>query len=250
MSADLAVTRYFELLLLPPGGLFALAAAGLILLRTRRRRLGASLVTAAVAVLYLLSTPLVMVALLAPLDRYPPLDPAATPPGEAQAIVILSAGVRAGAREYGHDVASSTAIERLRYGAWLQRRLGHPILITGSTGQVLAQTLEEWFGVTARWVEDGSHNTHQHVARCAGLLRDAGVERIYLVTHYWHMPRAMAAFSKLGLEVMPAPMGFADISPENFDPRWLLPGGGALYASSTALHEWFGRAWYRLRYGD
>ena len=244
------MTRILELLLLPPGGLFLLAVAGLVLQRTRRRRSGIAMVTIAVALLYLLSTPLAMVPLLRPLDRYPPLDLADAPPGEGQAIVILSAGIRTHAREYGHDVASSTAMERLRYGAWLHRRLAHPILITGITGRVLEQTLEEAFGVTARWVEDGSHNTHQHVVHSAGLLADAGIERIYLVTHYWHMPRAMAAFRKAGVEVVPAPMGFADIAPESFSPRWLLPTSGALHASTTALHEWVGQVWYRLRYGD
>lgn len=242
--------RYVELLLLPPGGLFGLAAVGLVLLRTRRRRLGAALVTVAVGLLYLLSTPLAMVALLAPLDRYPPLDPAAAPPGGNQAIVILSAGIRTEAREYGHDVATGTAMARLRYGAWLHRRLAHPILITGSTGQVLAWSLDEELGVKARWVEDSSTNTHQHVVYVAPLLRAAGIERIYVVTHYWHMPRALAAFRKVGVEVIPAPMGFADVAPERLSPRWLMPASGPLHASTTALHEWVGRLWYRLRYGD
>ncbi len=244
------MTRYFELLLLPPGGLFCLAAVGLALLRTRRRRLGAALVAVAVGLLYLLSTPLVTVALLAPLDRYPPLDLATVSPAPGQAIVILSAGIRTQAREYGHDVAAGGAMDRLRYGAWLHRHLDLPILITGITGQVLAWSLEKELGVTARWIEDSSYNTHQHVARCASLLRDAGIERIYVVTHFWHMPRAMAAFRKIGVEVVPAPMGFSDITPDRFSPRWLMPASGPFHASTTALHEWVGRVWYRLRYGD
>lgn len=242
--------RYVELLLLPPGGLFVLAAAGLLLLRTRRRRLGTVLVTLAVGLLYCLATPLAMVPLIAPLDRYPPLDPSSVPSEGRQAIAILSAGVRSGAREYGRDVPSQAAMERLRYGAWLHRRLSVPILVTGRTGQVMARTLEDELGVTPRWVEDRSTNTHQHVEHSAALLAEAGVERLYVVTHYWHMPRAMAAFRKLGLEVVPAPMGFARIAPDPFSPRWLMPTSGALHASATALHEWVGRVWYRARYGD
>ncbi len=88
-----------------------------------------------------------------------------------------------------------------------------------------------------------------HAVACAPLLREARIERIYLVTHYWHMPRAMAAFSQAGVEVVPAPMGLERGEMEWYDPRWILPGAGALWTSALVFHEWLGRAWYRLRYG-
>ncbi len=242
--------RFLESLLRPPNSLFWLAVAGLILLRTRRRRAGIVVLAVSVISLYLLSTPLVVAMLLSSLDRHPPLDPSGTGRPDAQAIVVLSAG-KIAAPEYGRPVVSAMALERLRYGVWLQRQVGRPILLTGVTSSLMAEALDTWFGVEARWVEKESRNTHEHAVRCAGLLRDAGIERIYLVTHYWHMPRAVAAFEQIdGLVIVPAPLGFSDGDPRDwYNPRWLMPGTVNLYAAALALHEWIGRFWYRLRYG-
>ena len=235
-------------LLLPPASLIWLAVAGLILRRTRWQRAGTALAAAAIGLLYLLSTPLVVAALMRTLDRYPPLSLAAIEQGSAEAIVILSAGRRE-APEYGAEIAGPAAFERLRYGVWLHRRLDRPILITGKNGDLMAQAMEDWLGVSARWLESESGNTHLHAVHCTPLLRDAGIERIYLVTHYWHMPRAMAAFGQAGVEVVPAPMGFLGTARASYDPRWILPGLGALCTSSVVFHEWIGRLWYRFRYG-
>ena len=241
--------KSLELLLLPPNSLIGLAVAGLILLRTRWRRLGVVLLVASQALLYAFCTPLMSAALLRPLDRYPPLDLAAIGSEGRHAIVVLSAGVRLEAREYGRDTAGSMALERLHYGAWLAQRLGHPILLTGSTSAILARTMVEELGIEARWIETESQNTFEHARNCADLLRDAGIERIYLVTHFWHMPRAMAAFGTVDTEVVPAPLGFGDSGPGRFDPRWLVAGRGPFCLNSLAMHEWIGRLWYRLRYG-
>ncbi len=242
--------RAFESLLLPPGGLVILALAGLLLTRTRWRRAGVGLLVGALVLLYLLGTPLVAVLLMRPLDRYPPLDPGTLRPTSTDAIVVLSAGKRGGAREYGGDTTGGSGLERTHYAAWLHQSSGVPILVTGVKGGLMAQVMTERLGVEARWIEAESRNTHEHAVNCTGLFRREGIERIYLVTHYWHMPRAVASFEENGgVEVVPAPMGFTEIAPPAVDPRWILPGSGPLCASSTILHEWFGRLWYRLRYG-
>ena len=226
-----------------------LAFVGLLLLRSRWRRAGVAILVGSLILLYLLSTPMIATALLRPLDRYPPLDPGSQRPGEAEAIVILSGGSRRGAREYGRDTVGGSALERLRYGVWLQKRLDLPILVTGRTGELMVQAMEEALGAEARWLENQSDNTHEHAVRCAGLFRRAGIERIYLVTHFWHMPRAVASFEALaGVEIVPAPMGFTE-SDSGFELKWLLPRSGPLCASATILHEWFGRCYYRLRCG-
>jgi len=248
------LVRLLETLLLPPASLIWLACTGLFLLRTRWRRAGMVCLVISQLLLFVLSTPLMTAALFRPLDRYPAMDPATVEMGEVEtretrAVVVLSAGIRLQAREYGRDIAAAPAIERLRYGAWLAENLGHPILLTGSTSRVLAMTMEEDYGIAPRWIEAESRNTYEHVLHCAELVREAGIQRIYVVTHYWHMPRAMAAFSQLDIEVVPAPMGFGESNRALFDFRWLLPGVGSLCANAVALHEWGGRLWYRLRYG-
>ena len=242
------MVQFLESLLRPPASLIWLAALGLLLRRTRWRRQGTVLAAVSVALLYLLSTPLVVVMMLNSLDRYPPLDPQAIRPGSGDAIVILSASSR-DAQEYGREVASAAAMERVRYGAWLHRQLGLPVLITGKNGEYMAQAMEDELGVAPRWLEHESANTHQHVGRSQPLLRAAGIERIFLVTHYWHMPRAMAAFGQSDLEVVAAPMAFRDTDQRWADPRWFVPATGALTMTPLIFHEWIGRVWYRLRYG-
>ena len=114
----------------------------------------------------------------------------------------------------------------------------------------MAEGLAELFGIEARWIENESRNTHEHAVRCTPLFHEAGIERIYVVTHFWHMPRAVAAFSQVeGLELVPAPLGFSERRRDWYDPRWLAPSSPALYSSAGVLHEWIGRFWYRLRYG-
>ena len=244
------MVRFLESLLRPPNSLIWLAVVGLLLLRTRWRRPGVAVLAVSVVSLYLLSTPLMVSALLAPLDRYPPLDPSSPASWpDAQAIVVLSAG-KTMAVEFGDEVISAPAFERLRYAAWLHDRVGRPILLTGVNSDVMAEGLTELFGVEARWVENESRNTHEHAVRCRPLLQADGIERIYVVTHFWHMSRAVAAFSQVeGLELVPAPLGFSERHRDWYDPRWLMPSSPALYSSAGVLHEWIGRLWYRVRYG-
>ncbi len=62
------------------------------------------------------------------------------------------------------------------------------------------------------------------------------------------MPRAAAAFRRAGLEVFPAPMGFAARQRGERGFFALLPSPAGVAASYWALHELTGLAFYRLRY--
>jgi uncharacterized SAM-binding protein YcdF (DUF218 family) len=67
------------------------------------------------------------------------------------------------------------------------------------------------------------------------LLYDQGVSSIALVTHYWHMPRSLKAFQKVGFEVTPAPMGF--VANKKVDLLSLLPNGVALSSNTSIFKE-------------
>ncbi|MEL7060249.1 MAG: YdcF family protein [Acidobacteriota bacterium] len=238
-----------ERLLLPPIGLLWLGAIGVVLalVSARRRRLGLTLASIAVVGLFVLSTPLVARLVVSTVDRVEPLDLEAPP--AAEAVVVLGAGYRHGGREWGRDVVSGSGLDRLRYAVELWRRTGRPILVTGYTAETTAQSMRRDFLAEPRWLETRSRTTWENAAFSAPILFADGVERIYLVTHFWHMPRSVEAFEAQGLEVVPAPMGFVDRRRDLWLDR-LLPTLDALHLVDTVVHEWVGMAWYRLRHGS
>jgi len=138
------------------------------------------------------------------------------------AIVVLGAGVEPFAPEYGVSSLQDESMARLRYGLWLARQTGAPVAFSGGTGwgqsestpeaRVAARIAGEDFNRPIRWVEEDSRDTRENAARTVALLQQSGVTRIVLVTHGYHMRRALRAFSEAAgpdLEVEAAPMGLA-----------------------------------------
>jgi len=250
---EILLVKFVTAALLPPGVILLVGIVGLALLN-RVRRIGFTLVGAALVSLFLLSTPYVAVRLIAPLEAPPlTLDPTRLA-SHAQAIVLLAGGRNPYAPEYGGDTVSSASLVRLRYTARLQRASGLPLLVSG--GQVygrgtpeatlIAKVLTNEMQVPVRWIETASRNTAENARYSRKLLARAGIRRIVLVTSAAHIPRARAAFERAGIQVLSAPTDYQSGTDHSlFDWR---PTAGALGLSTAALHEWLGRAWYRLRY--
>ena len=109
----------------------------------------------------------------------------------------------------------------------------------------MAQSLKDDFQTPARWVEDKSIDTWQNAHFSADILRADGITSIYLVTHSWHMRRALVAFQGTGLTVTAAPTSLDDpLKPDLGD---FLPRAAGWQAGFYAIHEWIGYAWYKLR---
>lgn len=238
-------------LLLPPGnGLALLGVAGIF----RRRRWAFGLAVAATALTLAQCLPAVAGLLIASLENQSTAIAPDAPKPAAGAIVVLGSGLATDAPEYGGDTANERTLIRTRYGATLARRYELPVLVTGgkllnderSEAEVMADMLRSEFAVEARWQEAGSMDTACNAALSAPILKAAGIQRIVLVTHAFHMPRARLLFEQAGLEVIPAPTAF--FSHPSFD--WLLtdflPQAKALQISYYALHEWLGLAWIAL----
>jgi uncharacterized SAM-binding protein YcdF (DUF218 family) len=231
---------------LPPM-LFAWAALIGGALAVRRSRLGGGLAMLGGAGMLILATPLVAGLLRASLET-------ATAPADLTpaAIVILAAETRPTVS--GTDVGALT-LERLRAGAALHRTTGLPVLVTGGVlgadqppvARLMADSLAADFGVMARWVEDAARDTRENAARSTALLRADSIAAAHLVTHAWHMPRAMAAFARAGLAVTPSAVR-PDAPP---DGHWtqFVPRADRLGVSWLMLREWAGRLVYRLRDG-
>lgn len=239
--------------LLPPLNGLLLAGLGILLWRNRPR-MARFLVISGFLLVTALSLGVVARALLVPLEaKHPALPMAAIDRLDAEAIVVLGAGVNRGSPEFSGDEISGSALERARYAALLARKSKKPLLLTGgapdggerSEAEVMRNSMARDFGVAVRWVESASDNTHENATRSAELLLPAGIKRIALVTHASHMPRAVAAFEAAGMSVLPAPMGYLSVGP--LTPMDFVPRAGSLHASARALHEWIGQLWYRLR---
>jgi uncharacterized SAM-binding protein YcdF (DUF218 family) len=212
-----------------------------------------------IATLTLLGTPVVSVALIDSLQIYPVVDAmeaAKLPSGPPTAIVILSAGRRVYAPEFGGETVDELSLERIRYGAKLARETRLPVLVTGgpvtpdepALARLMAKALSDDFGIMPKWLEMRASNTAENAVYSARLLKAAGIKRVLLVTHAWHMKRASAAFAANGLSVIQAPTAFYR---ETKESSWenLLPSMHALRMSGYAIHEIVGNQWYALHHG-
>lgn len=242
------VEKLLSALVLPPLGLILLAFFGLWLAR-RRPRLGHSIAAIALLGLAVLSLPPVADALMDSLESRPPIS--AQKLARAQAIVILGGGNYPTAPEYGDDTVNRWTLERVRYGVQLQKRSGLPILVSGGApfggrpeGEIMKEAIERDFHGRVQWVESASRDTAENAAYSATMLKAAGVKRIALVSHGWHLPRAVELYERQGLEVLSAPTGFSTPAPSLFARA--LPSAASLNQSSTALHEWLGILVQRL----
>lgn len=244
------ITNFVSAFLLPPLNLLIVAIIGQ-LLWYKRPVIARALIAASVALLWLLSTPFVAEMLLHSLEGEPlALDIRKAP---ADAIVVLGGGTYFHAPEYGGDTVSEASLQRVRYAAKLYRESGKPILVTAgkplgnatSEAQQMKLTLEQEFKVPVQWTEDGSDNTLENARLTYPILKAAGITRIYLVTHAWHMPRSVRAFQQAGFEVIPAPTAYT--TRYRTDLLAFVPNAYSLRDSRIFMHELIGLLWYRLK---
>ena len=246
MSVTLSLSKFVASLILPPLGPLLMAVAGLFLL-DKHKGTGEMLLAVSIGLLWILSTPLVAGYLLRSLMP----APHTLSGNEADAIVILAGGKVTNATEYGADSLNWITLERVRYGAWLARRLNKPILVTGGRLQdhgateasLMASVLENEFGIKPRWVEGRSRTTMENAQLSVPILKKAGIRRIYLVSHAWHLARAAPEFERLGMVVVPAGTGYHR---GKFELQSLLPTAEGMEDSYFACHEMLGIVWYRL----
>ena len=245
-----AITNFIAAFLLPPLNLLLLLGGGLLLLR-RRPKLAKSLLVAGFVLLWAFSTPYIVESGMRWLESS--TKPLASNTHHAQAIVVLGGSLYFHAPEYaGKDTVNGITLQRLSYGAKLHRETGLPLLVTGGAvdehlpeGVLMQMRMQEDFQVPVRWVEDRAINTFENARFSAEILGKEGIQRIYLVTHAWHMPRSVKAFRNAGFEVIPAPMAFT--TRYKTDIFAFLPSAGAMRDGYILTHELIGLMWYKIR---
>lgn len=230
-------------LILPPASPLLLAMLGALLVRARPR-LAALLLVVGLGSLWVISLPAVSHVLVRATQHYPALDP--SKPSGAQAIVILGGGGQYRySPDYGGPAAKPELLAKLAYGAYLARRMGLPVLVTGHEIEAVAMrdTLQRNFGLEARWVDAQAYDTFDNAHDSARLLQPEHVHRIILVTATTHEWRAAHEFAATGLSIVPAPVGVLTRRyAANPDERLMdyLPEAQALEDSYSALYELLG----------
>jgi uncharacterized SAM-binding protein YcdF (DUF218 family) len=151
--------------------------------------------------------------------------------GHKPVVLVLGGGVQRLAPEYGEAHLGTESMARLHYGLWLGRQLQAPVMVSGGIGRaqtagpaeadVAARITSRDYGRSLRWLENGSVDTRDNARKSLELLRNEGITEVFLVTHGWHMRRAVRAFNeeaaKFGsgsgsgsaTRIVPAPMGVA-----------------------------------------
>lgn len=252
---EFIIKRIIEAFIMPPGINILLILLGLLFIR-RFYRSGQILMLVGFASLIILSLPITKQGLFTLLESHPALSKAQLARPSAQAIVILGGGMTPNTPEFGGDDSiNAFALERVRYGAYLHKKTGLPILVTGGQvfndftpeGKVMQKTLLQSFNTPTRWIENKSKNTMENAIFSQSMLTKDKVTRIYLVTQAWHMPRAVTAFRNTGLDVIPAPLGF-ESRDTTLDFRDFLPNAHTLARTNLWAHEVLGSLWYKMRY--
>jgi uncharacterized SAM-binding protein YcdF (DUF218 family) len=242
-------------LLLPPVPLLLLVLVGARLMFSQRL-LAWGLVLLAVTGLWLTATAGLGGFLLNNVLRPPPTlrssDIAELRRAPNTAIVVLGAGRRLLAPEYGVATLKPRGIERLRYALWLARETSLPVAFSGGIGHgaepgpaeadIAARIAERDFGRPLRWLETESRDTRENALRTVAMLKPLGIEQIVLVTHADHMPRSLANFESaaagLKLRIVAAPMGGPGGGPSR--PYHWLPSADGFERTWVVLHEWLG----------
>jgi uncharacterized SAM-binding protein YcdF (DUF218 family) len=245
------LTTLIKVLILPPTLQLLMIVGGLLIWR-RHRYWACSSIAVGVVSLWALSLPVVSAWLHQHVEAgYVAETPVAKPAG-VQAIVVLSAGRHYEAGEYGGDTLSPSALWRLRYAAYLANRWGLPVVVSGgmfdriSEAEMGVRFLQDEMGVKTAWPESKSRNTWENAHLTKAVLTQHEVDHVILVTHAYHMRRAVYAFQQAGIKVTPMPTGQLSHASSAFWLNW-LPSAKALHRSALALHEYFGLLFYSLK---
>jgi len=259
------LSKLLPLFIYPLGISSALLVLSLFLLWHHPRKAMVS-VTLALFILFFTSNPTVSKKFVSSLEhRYFPPEPMPT----ADAIVVLG-----GATEPKLPPRAWVEVkeqgDRILYGAKLHGEgFADKLILSGgrvtwrggsSGDQSEAKDMKQFALAMSVpeadiLLEETSLNTRQNALNVKKILEEQSLDSVLLVTSALHMPRSVAIFKKLNINITPAPTDYliSTASYENVDTTWesrllsLFPDAEAQAQFTRALKEYVGFAFYRLR---
>jgi Uncharacterized conserved protein len=226
-------------LILPPGLLIiAFAVLGI----STKRKLAKFIAFSFALFVYLLSIEPIKDVLYKPLEEAYPVP--SKPKGDA--IVILGGGA------YNTGILKEDSTKRLLTGFVLHKQTNLPIVLSGGASIGVLPEAEIMKGLLLTlgvdkskiYTDVNSRDTKENAQEVKKLCERLGCKKIILVTSAYHMRRAVLAFQKAGLEVVPYPTDFKRDMKYNLYS--LLPKMSVLADSYKVLREYLGLVWYSL----
>jgi uncharacterized SAM-binding protein YcdF (DUF218 family) len=278
-TLDWAIRNFIAELLMPPG-IWILMSLGALFFLRHRQVLQRTLLVFALMMIWVSSTPAFAAWFTHQMDSFlhwpKPVQISGLPhhqqssnqvqaqtQDQIQAIIVLGGGSRLGAQdssEYGHQDLGKESLERVRLAAKVAKQTGLPILTAGgmpyirsmsqpidqADAVIMAMVLKNEYGLSVKWIEDQSHTTQENAVNSAKLLKAEGVHHIYLVTQFWHMPRAQKIFQKQGFQVFPIAQGYQ--ASQRYTPLDFYPSAHGMTLTRQIWHESLGAVWYAMRF--
>ncbi len=230
--------------ILPPGiFITALIAMAVFFLR-RKRRLPAAAHLVMALFIWLSSIAPVAHALLVPLEHAFPVP--ADPRGDV--IVVLGGGAYRGVPgPSGTGAPNAESMIRIVAAMRLHRSNGLPVIVSGGKAFARDETeaalmrrclVESGIASASIITEDASRDTQENAMNVSRICREKNFRRPILVTSACHMKRAVKAFRKAGMEVVPYPAGHRTAIGNGFAWQDFLPK--RIQHVEMALHEYIG----------
>lgn len=251
------LSKLIALAIYPLGLFFTLAACAFLLRLFGFARTGSTVITMAVGLLWIASTPVVArwtywqlekANLPIPLESIPHAD-----------VAILLGGSTQPSTAPRQSVELLGAADRIMHAADLYRtgKVRQIILSGGETpwnapggteAAAMVIVLEK-FGVprSAMILESESRTTSENAAMVAGIYREHHFQSALLVTSAVHMRRALAVYRRAGVPVFPSSTDLEVVPPISRSVLDWLPDAEALRLSSVVTRELAGYLVYRLR---
>ena len=238
----LILSKFLSLLIYPLGVVILIGVTAFILLFTRWRRTSQLLIGLALTILWIAATPIFARWLDLRLEVQVPLAGMESLP-QTDALIVLGGGVTVGRildawRIYHAGKAPVIVIS----GGYLPWEAASP------EAERIANVLAE-FGVPRSTLvqETASRTTRENAVNTAAIFKERGWRNGLLVTSGYHMPRALAAFRKVGIDVTSATTEVRRGSLGLISFLDLLPSAWALAWTTSTIKEIIGLWVYRYR---
>jgi len=246
-----AIYKIIGTFVVPPGifVILILVAALWALKRPKKPMLSFFLCMLALG-LYFISLPIAARITLKPLEMS--IQPSL--PQETAIIVVLGGGQRRTKDLLEADVSPHTLV-RLIGGLELAIQFDWPVIFCGGSyskevpeALTMAKRARRLFPNLTIYEESQSRTTWENLKNVSPLLKSLKLNDAVIVTHGYHMPRALMTAKKMVPEINwhPYPVGkMTDVAPLSLID--FLPNASDLHVNSLALREYLGIVAYKIK---